>query len=242
VIAEAAARTVREFTWRFDNAVPENWRGTATEMHAISLFMRESGWSLTWTPPESVLRRLMATPDLEQRRRVLEEAEPVVLHDLDRLLRTIARAGLLTQVTAAREALETYRAGHFWACQALCAAALTTALHDLFNHKRLTDAREEFERQHPDDATLFDLRAGAVRGAVWRALAKHWPGDPIPEDYNRHASTHSVDPHQFTPFNSLVSLMLLVSVILEVDTMRRLAERDRSRTGEGIRLSRFMPS
>jgi hypothetical protein len=55
----------------------------------------------------------------------------------------------------------------------------------------------------------------------------HWPGDPIPEDYNRHASTHSVDPLQFTQFNSLVSLMLLVSVILEVDTMRRLAERDR---------------
>jgi hypothetical protein len=42
-------------------------------------------------------------------------------------------------------------------------------------------------------------------------------GDPIPTRFNRHASTHRVGGIQYTRSNSLTSLMLVVSLIRELD-------------------------
>jgi len=235
VIADEARRVGRELAYAHDNAIPGNWQGTVTEMVAISEFMRESGWSLTWTPPYWVISEVLATPDLRERQSVVEAAEPLILADLDRLLRGVDRPMLDHYIAAARQALEAHRSGYFWPCQALCAAALTTAVHDLWEHKKLGKARAAFERLHPNEAGLFDLRAYAVRGAVGRVLRNYPDDGPVPIEYNRHASTHDVDPRQFTDFNSLLSVMLLVSVILEVDTTRRLAERYEQ--GEDVSLS-----
>jgi hypothetical protein len=217
-----------------DEAFPPNWRtGGVAGPLAIATLMRESGLSLAWTPPVPVLEQIMATDDLEERRRILLAAEGIITDDLDAFIRAADHPKIEHLREAARQALESYRSGYFWAAQALSSTAISSALHHNLGHESFKDARDEFEKRHPREAGLRDFRLAAVLSAVLRALDRYRPpDDPVPDRFNRHASSHYVGPPQFNQPNSLNAVMLLVSLLRELDSIAKLEDRHEALNGE----------
>jgi hypothetical protein len=74
------------------------------------------------------------------------------------------------------------------------------------------------------EAEIRDFRWIAIQGAVAKVLEDYHPvtGRPERSDYNRNASAHRVKQPQYRQVNALSGLMLLVSVLVELDELAKL--------------------
>jgi hypothetical protein len=117
-----------------------------------------------------VLDRVMATDDLQERRRLILDAQPAILDDLDGLIRWIDRPELENLRTAAREARECYASGYLWACQTLSACNAHDRRPRAPRPPQVRQDAAAFARLDPDEATLREFRAFVVFGAVGKAL------------------------------------------------------------------------
>jgi hypothetical protein len=202
-----------------DAALPTNWRNlTYPQIFDVMDLMRDTGWSLLWTPPAEVLAELLEAPDRAGRGAILVRREALILHELDRLADRVTHPRLGELRDAIAEAIEVYRSGSFAAAQALATVTLTTAVHTIYGG-RLGAIKKQFRAANPLADGLTELRLSALKRAVAMTLADYSPGDHIPSDYNRHASTHGAGLIQYTQLNSLTSLMLVVSLLVESQTV-----------------------
>jgi hypothetical protein len=226
-------RAVRE-AW--DAALPPNWRtlDPDTAMAAAEV-TEESGLSLVWVPRASIVEKLVGAAGAE-RDQVLLENEAAILADLEACLGEIGENGLEELTSFAVEAVTAYRGGCPAAAQALAANVLTTVMHVQLTLGTFEEARREFERLSPDQTSFRYLRAAAIYSAVRRGVEIYYgrEDEPIPDEFNRHASTHRVGEVQFTPTNGLASLLLLTSLLRELDYW--LARGDRLHPGDGREL------
>jgi hypothetical protein len=185
-------------------------------MRVVEL-MRETGWSLARTPPTDVLVDLLDAPDVEAQERVLVAAETMIVEELDRLLRGNQSPSFPDVHAAAVEALAAYSSGYFVASQALSTVALTSVIHNHSRPARLKAVRIALKQFDPDKDGLRLFRFASVMRALGTALDEWWHTHPPRERFNRHNSAHSLGTPQYRQVNALTSLMLLVSVELELE-------------------------
>jgi hypothetical protein len=160
--------------------------------------MRDEGISVAWTPTGELLKEVLEAPDTDARLALLVRSEPAILADLDTLLRNggpPAERKFLWG--AAREALESYRAGFFRGSQALAAAILSTGLHALTGESRFAEVRRALPEVDPEKEGPEVLRASAVIGAADRTLDRFTPAEDKP-GVRRHGTAHWVIPRQYT--------------------------------------------
>jgi hypothetical protein len=68
-----------------------------------------------------------------------------------------------------------------------------------------------------EDGIRDKFRTDLIILPMARGLVEFFPGSPLPEQFNRHATAHAVsDPRQVNPGNALIAAMLVVSVVCEV--------------------------
>ncbi|MCW2980491.1 MAG: hypothetical protein JWO14_2218 [Solirubrobacterales bacterium] len=228
----------KDFADAFVDAMPENFHAlTNPQVFAAVELMEGTGWSLLWTPPAETVVELLGTRDAAVRREILLGAEPRILFDLDGLLRRVRRPDLLPLRAATRESLETYRSGFFTASQALSASILSSALHEHLGEKSHGKARKRFIEANEKEASLSDFRWIAVQQALGKVLDDYNPATGRPErsDFNRHASAHRVKEPQYRQVNALSALMLVTSLLLELDDP---SWAERTARKDGIRVSR----
>lgn len=200
--------------------LPPNWSSlTFPQVFAAAKLMEGTGWSLVETPPGDAMLAILTAPSAPARRERLLEHEPRVLDDLDRLLSSIGRTELLDVAHSARECLEAHRSGLFRPAQALCAATLSTTIHERFQMRSHTTAAKRFRGRDPAFPGAREFRSVAILRAVAKALEDYEPltGRPERSDFNRHASAHRVKTPQYSQVNSLSGLMLLVSLLVELN-------------------------
>lgn len=137
---------------------------------------------------------------------------------MEPLLARIDHSDLSELCVAIAEAIESYRSGYYRSAQALATATLTTTIHEVYDHKTFAQAREAFAKMDPEEADLRSWRLSVIVTAVLCTLHSYFPGDPVPMLFNRHASTHRIGAPQYRQLNSLTSLMLVVSLLLETQT------------------------
>jgi hypothetical protein len=217
-----ALRASREFVEEFSAAMPENWRDlTNPQVFAAVELMAGTGWSLLWTPPGEIVVDLLETRDPEVRREILLGAEPEVLFDLDRLLGRIDKPALKTLHEATRESLEAYRSRFFSASQALSASILSSTLHEHLREKSHGKIRKQFLEANGKEAPIREFRWVALQLAVGKVLEDYHPvtGSPERSDFNRHASAHRVKEPQYRQVNALSALMLVASLLFELNGM-----------------------
>jgi hypothetical protein len=200
-------------------AQPPNWRNLDGETAAILTLMRETGWCLVWSPRAEVIRRLLDTPDLQARERILLESNFLVLEDLRASLADSSRPELADHRTAASRAIDAFADGHFEAAQALVASDISALTNGLLCMD-FAKAKGEMAGE-PMDSSLTEFRTTAVLDMVSRSFQKYYAhlGDPVPKAFSRHATAHSISPRQLTEVNSLASLLLLVAFIRELDLL-----------------------
>jgi hypothetical protein len=219
---EAIAKAARLIKEERERGLPDNWQElSAEEVGQVMALMEELGTSLVWIPQAETIRRLLRSRAHSPARRLLGFEKPI-LGDLEACLRQLSRPELRDIRHCLKRALDAHREGNPEAAQALAASVLTAAIHDYFDPPRFGGLRKKAGGVDPMRAALREVRSTTIIVRVGASIQKFEPGkDPIPRNFNRHASAHSVSPEQFTSANSLAGLMLATSVAREVEQRLR---------------------
>ncbi len=214
-----AARELRE------RAFPPNWSEfDGDEIASIVALMEETGWSLVWVPRADVVRKLLdAVKDV--REEVLLSSKSEILDDLDAALGEVEHSQLVELRDHVVQAIGSFRAGFEAPAQSLASAVFTTVMHVHLGLKKFPAARNEFEKHgDPMDVELMVFKLAAIYKAASRAIDAYWGEDaePIPTNFNRHASTHRVSQLQYTTVNALAALLLVTSFLRELEPLFHL--------------------
>ncbi|MEU8022671.1 hypothetical protein AB0B88_10660 [Micromonospora haikouensis] len=206
-----------DFAELFRRHQPANWHGTTGDgvktMDLIEL--ARAGWPSAWVPGPKVLRALaLAAP--AERGQVLCDHEKHVLDDCDAVLAEVVSGPSEVQAGLLRQAVAAARQGYHAPAQAMAASVIDTVIRESVSPWR---GYNDWLRLHPDDDdfTIGQMRYMTTMAPVRPALERFFPekGDPVPEAFNRHASTHAVGDVQYTRTNALVGVLLAVSIVRE---------------------------
>lgn len=197
---------------------PPNWHDLDDDVLLGTLIeIAEDGIPTAWVPSAVVLEALVDAAEAD-RPSVLVNHRAVVLDDCARVCGEVTAVDLQEQVVLLREALEVAENGHLAAAQALGASIFDTTLRHTFKptklagyYKAVKDAIED--RHHT--APFTDMRWGIVHAPAVLVLDMFLPGDPVPAEFNRHASVHAAGAAQYHPANALIALMLATSLLRE---------------------------
>lgn len=108
--------------------------------------------------------------------------------------------------------------GHPEAAQALTATVLdnlkpwAAQVAAEFTEKSLWPTTEHIS---PTAFEELPVRMHLTFGPLWQALKQFWShrGDPIPQEFSRHATVHTLDRGQFTTVNAVQGLMVVTSLL-----------------------------
>src|SRR2546430_3550623 len=212
----------------WEQATPPNWHGLdPATLEAAIQFAIETGWSVVWVPSADVIRALVAAKPAA-REAVLASNSDGIAADMEHLLEEISEPDLADLKPFALDAVETFRSGHAPAAQALATTVMTTAIHD-FVAEGFAAAREVFEEADLKTVGVEWVRLVVVHRTMLVAMSPWWDeGEPVPVKYNRHTTTHRVSATQYTELNALAALMLMTSLLAEINywapRLRRTSE------------------
>lgn len=210
-------------------SLPPNW-DDLQDLEDIKRVMR-AGIPLVWVPPVDVVQQLTAAVDADLPSVLVSNKDAVLTSCRERLYE-IKRGELAGCVAMLEECIRVAETGAQNACQSLAASVWDTLLRGMarhapsllqntrrygpvFNYPTFTKNLPEFN----DDTLVGKIRATCVFSPVASAL-QEFHGGAVPETYSRHATAHAVSPKQYTPANSLVALMLAVSLARELEESR----------------------
>lgn len=209
------SETLRRISQLMERARPTNWPA-GRDKEIIALIERTS-WPLVWVPGTDVLTALLeceTDEDLEQC--LVENAQEVL---------TSAKARLADlpddfHPMAARGALDCIKAFPVapLAAQSLAATTFENILRESLGHPSLAKATKDLAAAEDwREESFLLLRWALIRSCMPNVLTPFWPtdGDPIPTQFNRHASVHALSEAQYTQTNALVGIMLVVSALRE---------------------------
>ncbi len=184
--------------------------------------MRETGYCLVWAPrPEIIEELLHAAP--ADRRDVLLLRREEILDDLTAVIVDVDEPSLQLARQSAEKAIVLFRAGNHLAAQVLAAVIFTDVIH-MNLHRNTSKALKMFTETEPEEAVLRDFRLRAIFMLARRALSSWRPlEEPVPGDFNRHASLHCLTAEQHTEHNALAGLMLVIPLVREIDARLKVA-------------------
>ncbi len=211
-ITDDVAEQLRE-TWL--SALPTNWRDLTTdEITAAVDLALDTGIAVVWVPRPDIIRVLLTADDTPAREQVLIAHDDEILDDLTAALAEVTHPDLQHLPTAAEQAINAYRDGHHGPAQSHAAATLSGIVHRHFAYRKFADARVRFERDHPDDVGLAQLRMTTLLRVFGRTITHTKYAQP---GFNRHATLHEIPGDQHTPAHALTALLLLVGLLRELD-------------------------
>lgn len=217
------AEFIKQALTQIEADMPANWPsdGSPPETDIIA-FMDSSGWPVIWIPEEHLVKQLVDTP-IGTKENLLDSESDAVLDACSTALQQVTGTGIAALASCALDAVKAGQAGLWAASQALAAVSLDTTLQ-LHCGYTLGDAR-----QIDDDPDLIEppfYRYALIMSCIPHSLQNYWPtnGDPIPTEFNRHASIHAVSPEQYNKVNALVALIYMTSLVREVHELQLRGE------------------
>lgn len=194
----------------------------------IALLAEQDGLPVAWVPRAELLTKWSLAPDLATRMDLLLEHADQVVDDCNTALNEVLDPELAGPRDLLRQAVMCVRDQPAPA-QALALPAAVTLSAELVGTGRhlyrLTSALAPLTRP------LYLSEMGQLRStltllAVRPVLERFDPdkGDPVPTRANRHAVAHAVHPGQYTLPNALLSVLLAVSVLRQMQADRDLVD------------------
>ena len=228
---EAAERSHTAFL----NSLPPNWRSPDIDFPSIEELEElqlGQGLPLAWSPPNRVLGTLLKLETNEERSRLIEGEPTAILDACDVEIERLTAELIGNWRASAAEAVESMRAGHWRAGQALAAIAMDTAVDEFVVKGGYEHAVHQIKDHKPTPPgtlptsfpTWFDLdypRLLLVIYGLWGSYEQFWVkrGDAVPIQFSRHGTVHSMSPRQYTKANALIAVMHLVSLLCVLDEM-----------------------
>lgn len=177
---------------------------------------------LVWVPRADLVTAVVKAADRAARIEILLAHQHEVLQDCDAVLDSIDQPTRPGDLQLTREAVQTLRAGHPAAAQALVAAVLEATVTAQVTKPSTVRTRVRFD----EDSELVELRL-RVAIAPLEPYFRSFEQDKTPEALrplgpNRHLTVHTATPEHLCPANALVSVMLLVSVLRALQDLAAL--------------------
>lgn len=214
------AKTVERLGQHFAEALPPNWP-VETSWTTVVALIEETGWALVWVPDAEVVARILAIDESEARQAALVADSGKIIVSIRERMEEVEDEGLTYAAACVLEAANALDSGMERASQALSASVLTGLIQSVMGFEKLATARECLQKQRWQEGSLPYLRYAVITSTIPLALARFFPGDTIPDSFNRHASVHHPSPAQFTKLNALVALTLVAALTRELNELAR---------------------
>lgn len=232
-IWEALERSER----RFRESLPPNWNSPEIEfpdLEELEELQLKEGLPLAWVPPNHVLGELMACKTSGSRRRVIGRESAAILTACLRELRRLNSHETKEWRASAKQAALAMKAGHWRAGQALAAIALDTATVTFVQSsykdavKQSRDGKGKVKTATPPGSSEHSLptwrdvdypRALLVLHSLYGAFGEfdQRGGEPVPTQFTRHGTVHTISRRQYSRANSLIALMHIVALLCLIE-------------------------
>lgn len=218
-VVERLVEPLRELDKVSMPSVPANW--PLDRMPSLSRLVElafEYGIPIIWVPSGEVVVALAAADDPDL---ALVEAAPTVLNDCRTVAVECDHPALARAVEMLCEAIDVAEDGKWLAAQA---AATIVCEHLWVGSNADLIVLGDVYPPPPEDPmkiTMRMLRPMFIVNSAKQAWTEFWVtrGDKVPERYNRHATTHTLDEVQYTTRNALVGVMLAASLMREIQEL-----------------------
>jgi hypothetical protein len=214
---EAIGRSLTQIDWstlveRIANLMPPNWPDDVQYEVAMQI-VNDEGIPLVWVPRAELVTTLVEAPGYQVRIAILLENSDILVEDIGLCLEEVRGISELAgHLKLAEDALAAFADGHLSAAQALATDVLDSIVLAYIGrhadvHKKVLPVA--------DDTELSEFVFAASLSPLVRAYEpfRADKGDAIPAAYNRHATVHGGSTIQFSPVNSLLSLLIVASVL-----------------------------
>lgn len=203
-----------------ESLFPPNWKGVKhPDIKTIEAILLDEGIPLAWIPSREIVQALFDASSAVERRRIIGKRWKRVVSDCEIVLSEISHPSLECHQPFVLEIVQTLRAGHVSAAQALATNLLDSMLRRNFEKQEFKEVTTNKKGGNRFDLDAYQIRAAFTLAPVWRAYAQYWEnqGDPIPRTFGRHPSAHAVSRTQYSRINTVIALMLVTSLLKLLD-------------------------
>ena len=195
---------------------PQNWDDSIDDEAAQAL--AADGWPIVWVPRASIVAELVDAEDDGARRVILVANSGQIFDDCDTALASVEAEELDLLRRLASEAVEAARQDLLGAAQATAAVVSDTSCHDFWGMERNGDI---LSNANPDidEVPIRGLLKVLCLAIIAAAFATFRPenGDPVPDEYNRHATIHRASEPQYSKANAVQAIMTAVVAVCQID-------------------------
>ena len=217
----ATTRRLHSLVRVFEEEAPPNWHGYSVSHGDAWRLATDEGLVLIWIPRGEIVVDLVGAPDEPSRREILDQRGDDIVHDCLEAVDVVEAPKLSECRNRVREALRAYREGHRTAAQALAAAAFTYLGEQILDGRKLSHLRK-VPWYSSGEVTLARYRVAVLVDAAIVASAQTGrPGTSTaaPGRFNRNATVHNINDHQYTSANAVSALMLASALLVEAQTL-----------------------
>lgn len=228
---------IRRSERRFREALPPNWNFPEIDfpdLERLEELQLSEGLPLAWVPPNRVLGELLACKTSAGRRRVIGRESAAILTACLRELRRLKSDETQDWRASARQAALAMKAGHWRAGQALAAIALDTATVKFVQSsykdavKQSRNGKGRVKVDTPPGSSEHSLptwrdvdypRALLVLHSLYGAFGEfdQRGGEPVPTQFTRHGTVHTISRRQYSKPNALFALMHIVGLLCLIE-------------------------
>ena len=208
--------TIRE---RLAAAMPPNWDPDTIRFRGILDVALEDGIPIVWVPRAEVVAALMKAPARPDRIQILLDHVDQVRSDCRTAVRTCTHPDLADRVPLALDALRTHGRGSIESAQAmavLVAEGLATEFIAGGYAKGVYDKLAKLAA-NTGRAMPAEMRTAVTIAPMKNFFEKWYPTGGRPRvELSRHVSVHRASAGHYTAENSLLAIMLMSSLLREL--------------------------
>jgi hypothetical protein len=200
-------------------AEPSNWPHDRSA-DVIELIER-TRWPLIWVPDEATIEALLDADGDDDLEAVLLERSSAIVAECGRCLDEVDESRFPNEIAGARNAIAAFDVAPM-AAQAMAAITFESTLRRVLGYRSLTEAAKVLNEQKDwGDAPWPLYRWALIQSCLPDALETFRPsnGDPVPLQFNRHASVHHLGPEQYHATNAVVAVVTITAMLREIDRL-----------------------
>ena len=229
--AEAMRPALAAFQWAFEGfadiglrfqellrqALPPNWELNGIKIASIETIVAGEAIPLAWVPRKEIVSEVMGASDRRERLSIVVAHRAEIIADCEACLADCVSPGFTEYVALARSVLAAANNGLYEPAQALAVVLAEALITDYVTTGPTAKsyAKASEIAAFTDEVVLAELRRAISIAPVPSFYTKWYPrsGTPAPIELSRHASVHNPSLQQYSMENSLLAMLLLVSLL-----------------------------
>ncbi|MFC9227388.1 hypothetical protein ACFTZI_00060 [Streptomyces decoyicus] len=206
----------------------ENWWGSGATLSQLHELAQNHGLPVAWVPPADVLRDLVKADDAHHAKlAVLTAAEERIRASCHREIPELHAGWKEDYAVTVRHVMAAWDDGHLLAAGCLALAGSEDLMLEIAEVERTRGAYKPLQQAAARGLSETPSpHEQVVLTPIGPLFTKYMPedNDPIPEALSRHAVVHRMPLEHFNAGHCVVAIMLMVSLLREMEERRTQAE------------------